>query len=448
MKKRYIIEIVLAVAAIAGIYPLWHHASPLIFISILILSFLLSYKIVDYIADFKTIKQQSRTDIIFLLIFFILLCVPMSHIDNRAKSKTENRYLAKSPVFISKYKVNMEFGKDFNNWFNDRFNTRKQAIDANIALICMINSKNCKNGEVTFDKKHNLLYREFNFWGMKPIKKNKEEILKTHAENFNKLQNYCKKKGIGLYVLIVPRACDYFDFDIPDKRKNMANPADEVIDYIKANTDVKIIYPKDEMKEANKTTPVFFKTDHHWTKKGAYTSYSALIKEVRKDYPDVKILDENELEKYYDKRVAEWWDQKFNQGQTFKQMRLPKFYAKRVLDTPYLYYKNPEFKNLQKTDTKYLKHSRDVQFHYPKGAKEKVLVVGDSFGCQFFEFMPYSFQDSLYIYNNPRGLEMKNYEPIIEDYKPDVLVLLFYTPNIPKFLDLYPNKYAGGQKHG
>ena len=103
---------------------------------------------------------------------------------------------------------------------------------------------------------------------------------------------------------------------------------------------------------------------------------------------------------------------------------------------------------MQKTDTKYLKHPRDVQFHYPKGAKEKVLVVGDSFGCQFFEFMPYSFQDSLYIYNNPRGLEMKNYEPIIEDYKPDVLVLLFYTPNIPKFLDLYPNKYAGGQKHG
>lgn len=442
MRKRHIISVVLTVAAIAGTYSIWYHSSPLIFISIMILSFLLAYKITDYIADFKTIKNNSRIDIIFLLIFFILLCIPFSHIDNSEKSTTENRYLAKAPVFIKKKKLNLDYGKDFNNWFNDRFNTRKHAISANTILKCMINSKNCRNGEVTFDKKHNLLYREFNFWGMKPIDGNKEEILQTYVTNLNKLQDYCNKNNIGLYFLIVPRACDYFDFDMTDKRKYTANPADEVIDYIKTNTDLKIIYPKKEMAEANKITPVFFKTDHHWTKKGAYTGYSVLIKEIQKNYPDVNMLDEGKLEKYYDKRVSEWWNKKLNRGQTYKQMQLPKIYAKRVLDTPYLYYKNPESSNLKQMDTKYIVTSQDVQFYYPYGAKERLLVVGDSFGCNFFEFVPYSFKESLYLYNNPRGLIFEKYKPIIEDYKPDILVLLFYTPNVPKFLDLFPNKYA------
>lgn len=448
MKKRTILSFVIAIGGTVGAVYALKNQSILLLISIFVLSFLIAYKLTNYIADFRTVKNNSRIDIVFLLIFFILLCLPISHIDKSVKSDTENRNLAKKPALVSKHKLNYNFGKDFNNWFNDRFNARKQAINTNIAITCMINSKNCKNGEVTFDKKHNLLYREFNFWGMKPITKNKEDILKTHAINIGKLQEYCNNNNIGLYLLIVPRACDYFDFDMPDKRKYTTNPADEVIDYIKANTNVKIVYPKKEMEEANKVSPVFFKTDHHWTKKGAYTGYSSLIKEIKKEYPDVDLLDENKLEKYYDKRVSEWWNKKLNQGQTFKQMRLPKFYAKRILDTPYLYYKNPEFKNLEQLNTKYIKTKQDVQFKYSYGAKERVLVIGDSFGCNLFEFMPYSFNESLYLYNNPRGLIFEKYKPIIEEYKPDLLVLLFYTPNIPKFLDLYPNKYAKGAKSG
>ena len=294
---------------------------------------------------------------------------------------------------------------------------------------------------MTFDKKHNLLYRE-EFWGMKPIEKEKDDILKTYANNINKFKDYCSKRKIGLYLLIVPRQSDYFDFDMPDKKKYTENPADEVIEYIKTNTKLKTIYPTHQMAEANKETPVFFKTDHHWTKKGAYVGYREAIKEIQKDYKDVKLLDENSLEKYSDKRVSEWWDQKFNRGQTFRQMKLPKLYAKKVLDTPYIYYKNPEFQNLEKIDSEYIINERDVQFKYSKGAKERIMVVGDSFGCNFFEFLPYSFRESLYIYNNPRGFTFKNYKPIIEKYKPDIILILFYTPNIPRFLDLYPNKYS------
>ncbi len=94
MKKRLIISVLLTIGAMFSTYNLWHHESTLIFISILVLSFLLAYKIMDYVAYFKVIKNNSRIDIVFLLIFFILLCIPASHISKAMKAKGENRYLA------------------------------------------------------------------------------------------------------------------------------------------------------------------------------------------------------------------------------------------------------------------------------------------------------------------------------------------------------------------
>jgi len=440
MKKRTILSFIIAIGGTVGAVYALKNQSILLLISIFILSFLIAYKLTDYIADFKTVKHQSRIDIAFLLIFCILLCIPASNISKAKKSKAENRYLAKRAVLVKNSKINLNFGKEFNEWFNDRFYLRKQAIRTNTILVCMINSKNCTNGMVTFDKKHKLLYRK-NFWGMEPIDADKEDVLRTYAFNLNRFNDYCKRNNIGLYLLIVPRQADYFDFDMPDKRKYEANPANEVISYLKTNTDANIVYPTQQMALANKETPVFFKTDHHWTKKGAYTGYSEVIKEIQKKYPDVKLLDENKLEKYYDKRVSEWWDKDFNNGQTFRHIGLPKFYAKSLLNEPYLYYKNPEFKNLKEINSEFVVSARDVHFKYPNGAKEKVLVIGDSFGCNFFEFMPYSFSESLYTYDNPRGFTVENYKPVIEQYKPDIMVVLFYTPNIPRILGLYPNKY-------
>ena len=66
-----------------------------LFVIILILTFLLSYKLSDYVADFKSVKEKSRIEILFLTIFFIFLFIPMSNINQGDISKNENRTLAK-----------------------------------------------------------------------------------------------------------------------------------------------------------------------------------------------------------------------------------------------------------------------------------------------------------------------------------------------------------------
>lgn len=450
IQKRVFLAILLTMGTMFVTYKLWHHTSILIFISFLILSFLLAYKLVDYVADFKTIKNNSRIDIIFLLIFFILLCIPASHISKTKKAKGENRYLAPKANFIDHKKLNLKYGKDFNSYFDDRFNFRYEMIKLKTLADCSLNMNYCANKRVTFYKKENFMYRN-GIWGLPEIKNDKTEVLKTYAQNINKLQKYCDDNNIKLYMLIIPRQADFFDYHLADSRKYKPDPAEEVIDYLKNNTKTNMIYPKAAMLEANKETPVYFKTDHHWTKKGAYIGYFELMKEIKKDFPAVSVLQESSLEKYYDKRVAEHWYSTFNNGQIYKHLGLPERYAKKILNSPYLYYKNPNRDKL-KTNVHIApipeigkSKKEDNQFYYPYGLDKKVMIIGNSFTGGLVEFLPYSFKYTARYFDNYRYMHFETYKDVFKQYKPDIFIININTNYLYSLLNLYPNKYRKEQ---
>lgn len=80
---------------------------------ILILSYLLTYKLTSYLADFKNLKNQSRIEIIFLTVFFILLVLPCLKINDEIISKAENRKLSPYVPFINKSGINYNFRTRF-----------------------------------------------------------------------------------------------------------------------------------------------------------------------------------------------------------------------------------------------------------------------------------------------------------------------------------------------
>lgn len=411
-----------------------------LFVILSVLLYLLSYKLVDYIADFKTVKNKSRIDIIFLIIFFTLLFIPMSHIDNSVISQKENRTLAKWKPLIKNSKINYNFGKDFDAWYNDRFYFRGKTNTIYTTIKYLININYIHKGKLTLYKKKNLMYTE-SFWGLAPInKENKVKIFKKYLENIKYLQAYCQKHNIKIYLLIVPRQCDFFDYKMHDNRKYHPDPANELIEYLKNNTNLEIVYPKALLDEANKQTPVFFKTDHHWTKKGAYVSYAELIKRIQKTYPDIPLLEEKNLIKYYDKRVSYSLNQKLFQGQTYIGMSLPDRYINKILDTKYLYYKNSNKKYLTYSDYNISGFDKryDEALYYPYGADKKVMVIGNSFSRNLMEFLPYSFKKTIRFYDNQRGLHFNLYENAITQFKPDIIIIncetryLFNLLNITK----------------
>ena len=120
----------------------------LILISIIIISLLILYKIIAFLWNLNKRENYSAIDILFIFIFCCLLVVPMSHMDKREDSALENRTLAKKPIFIKDNQLNLDFGKDFNSWFNDRINTRKDLIKTNVRLRCILNFTNFAIAEI------------------------------------------------------------------------------------------------------------------------------------------------------------------------------------------------------------------------------------------------------------------------------------------------------------
>ena len=93
MKKRYYLSFIVTIVLLLLTHKIWIVTSNKLvfnlypFLIILICGYLLSLKLTSYLADFKNIQKQSRIEIIFLTVFFVMLFIPMSNINQNAVSK-------------------------------------------------------------------------------------------------------------------------------------------------------------------------------------------------------------------------------------------------------------------------------------------------------------------------------------------------------------------------
>ena len=108
----------------------------------------------------------------------------MSHINQDEISINENRYLTKwRPLINKEGKINFNFCKNYNSWFNDRFNLRQFLTDVHTTITLLLTGK----AEGGFIDKNGFAYLnvEVNHKLMK-------EINKQDYDALIKFYNYCK----------------------------------------------------------------------------------------------------------------------------------------------------------------------------------------------------------------------------------------------------------------
>lgn len=352
-----------------------------LFFSTLVILFLLSYKVVQYVASFKLIEHNSRIDIVFVVVFIILTFVPMSRISYEQSSEKENRMLAEYPSLFVNHKFNIQYGTQFESWFNDRFFGRKTLIHLYDKIVMKINKygKNSKAG----------IYKDD--WLLNAGELQSEttpEELENINQGIQNFRNFCAKHNIKCYIEIIPRKLEF----IRDKTFRIV-PEDEqdkaqiIVDYVKKRQNYDIVYPLTEFHAANKTDMIFFKTDHHWTEWGAYVGYLALMKRIAADFPDIKAVRENDYNIFYKKEAKSDYDKILNVGSTCMLLRLK---GKRCpLHTDYKYYNHK-----QETALKINRNDRlfTKDFYYPLARnKHKAMIIGNSFTENFASFSAYTF---------------------------------------------------------
>ena len=397
---------------------------------ILILSYLLAYKLTSYAADFKSVKNQSRIEIVFLTVFFVLLILPALKINDEIYSKAENRKLAEYKPFITKNEINYNFGKDFNSWFSDRFFGRSTLTRYYKKLHFMLTYYIYEQNGHFYNKKTG--WAGTKGW-ITPSYSKKE--LSDYERNILELKNFCDKHNIKLYVLIPPVKGEvYYNEMYP----YITKPSN--IDILEKSVNQKVsykmlYYPLTSLRNASKKDYTYTQGDIHWSEYGTFITYKNLMQNIHNDFKDIKLPDEK--------------DYIITKKQLGKQDKPVEVFSKGIeyeILNINISPKSPEYLTYMHKQHNYLLQKNNVittdsESYFPFGNNKKVYMIGTSFSEKLFMFLRYSF-----IYTKKRKImegkfKLSRWEKEILEFKPDIMIIVIQSNGIKAFSELY-----GGEK--
>jgi hypothetical protein len=356
---------------------------------------------------------ESNTTTFFILI--VLFVLPLAYLDKSDASTFENRNLAVfKPLFKNK-SLNRNFGKDFNEWLNDRFTGRTIVMQAYNIIKCLV------DGKVGNDKilagTDRWYFRKDILKSIVHYKENDQIKFEQTKNALTRFSNFCKNNKSDLYILVMPSNEELYDQYLPGidlkQKKFSFGPT---IDNLRNETGVNIIYAKDVMEKAQKEGLTNYKTDHHWTQLGAFRCYLRIMYEISKTNPDIHSLTEDDFV-ITDRHCS--WD--FGFGTQFETLNIPGWLKKRFYPQD-AYYKIFDYKR-----PKDLSKEKGIMLN-KNGIDKKVLVLGDSMTHNIINFFWDTFGTSE-LYYEYGYMHMKNAEMKIAAFKPDITVMIVYYSN-------------------
>ena len=215
---------------------------------------------------------------------------------------------------------------------------------------------------------------------------------------------------------------------MPDyiKRKSIKSGTDIFVEYIKNNTDIKVVYPKEELLKYKDKYQLYYKYDTHWNNLGAYIGYSELMKSLNIyveniDNVNIKSLSANE-------RFNFAGIYHYNDMANMLSLSKIKYYND---DKTYII-SNYITKNYE---TNYYISSENFSFNSKLyNNKSNIMIIIDSFGLNMIDYIATGFRQSKFIH-----LDTFKNENITE-CKPDIVVFQLVEWDLKgRILNVIPN---------
>ncbi len=211
----------------------------------------------------------------FLIMLALFAYIGIFAPKDAASVKEENREIAQMPHFYAETVFSGDFSKDFEDYLADNvgFRGKFTALAAKLNTYKGVNSKygtlvsvnkglgvgqSSKGSLIILDDKIMEIYKE---------DKNAAEL---YAEALN---GYAEEipKNVNIYSMLIPTQ---IEFECPQMGDNQKKTIDNI--YKNEDARIKKINVYDTLKE-NIEDYIYFRTDHHWTQRGAYLGYCKFI---------------------------------------------------------------------------------------------------------------------------------------------------------------------------
>ncbi len=128
--------------------------------------------------------------------------------------------------------------------------------------------------------------------------------LKRLAKSMNDRYAWAQQNGKKLYFVVCPNKASVYG----DYLSDYVNPADytaldQAIDYMNANSSVKIIDLRNVLKSARSVygDDLYYNYDTHWNANGGFVAYTEIMKHVKADFPNAVVYGKNDFNiNYYE----------------------------------------------------------------------------------------------------------------------------------------------------
>lgn len=351
--------------------------------------------------------------LVFLSVVSIILICPILHIDQRDSSPQENRALAKFPHFYYARGINVEFGRQFDIWLNDRFAGREKFIRVHDKINAFFNF-GVKENDSAFEGIDGWLF----FKGDNSVKLYQHILpftdweLKKIKENLKDQTSWLRSQNIFYSVLIAPNKEDiYGEFYNPKiLQTSDKDRIQELKEYLETEgSGISILYPL-EVLLYKKTAGdlLYWKQDTHWSTYGAYWAYLEWMKELKSQGVDIDILEPEQMS---------FESVTHTGGDLARMLQMNQTNEEDTSD-----YLNPvplegwKYKTVETRKNK----SGNLEFIrtiYP-GKPYKVLIFRDSFSTALLPYISSTFGEVIYIWDH----DLNSHIDIIRREKPDIIL--------------------------
>lgn len=209
------------------------------------------------------LKKISKDGIIITLFsaFIGVFCLLYVVLPPQRFSANEKRVLQPAPALNSKNLFNGTFGKDFEGYLSDHFAGRDFFVGLNSYYNLGIGRNGAKG---IYAGKDGYLIEE-------PVAYDKQNTDK----NIDAIAKFSEKVGIKPDLMLIPSTGYIYDDKLPPSHLEYLDG--QIIDAadsaLKGSVNaIDLVRP---MKQNKDQTQLFYKTDHHWTSRGAYVAYTA-----------------------------------------------------------------------------------------------------------------------------------------------------------------------------
>jgi alginate O-acetyltransferase complex protein AlgJ len=341
-------------------------------------------------------------------------------------SQSENRKLTPHPILDINYLD--PFPVIYEHYFNDHFPFRPDALKLNSLITFFILHRSPVPDEVELGKHGWLFYdqRESVVYEGKFMLQDNE--ISGLVRELHERALECRKKGIRFYVTFLPMKPEIYPEYLPYtfRRNPGGTLTDKIVNVILKDSLITYINVKKKLLESKKYNRLYNITDNHWNSIGGFYAYSEIINRIKVDFPQIKNLTRSDLifkpEIHPPGNLANM----IGLGKYLKEVvYVPVLKHSRVINIP-SYRKIPdEVRN--KTTYEIIKATGDRSL-------PKIMVIRDSYTDVLIPYLSESFQQCNYIFDAWR---YGRHEEIINDVKPDIVLLIIFEPHISHLYDFY-----------